>query len=320
MLSVRPEYATRQLDVNADKRALVLFFGLAYAIAWMLWLPLVLSQNGLGVLPVKMSLAAAIPGAFAPCLAAYITQRWSYGNWRAVDWIQGWRRAWIGILLGPLLLLVGQVVIPALLLANTSVADLHWRRLLDFPLAVVNPGILLTRPLGEGPGWRGYALPKLQGMVGPFRAARVLGLVWAMWHLPLFLVKGWTSVSIPVFLMILVGWSIIITCVFNWSGGSVVVAILAHSAGNAGGRFMGDLLAGVPIRDGVSGELVIALSLFSLAALLTVSTRGRLGKTAPENKVDGTQEDSAQEAEPTRCSEPGDDAPVDNQGSAAPGR
>jgi len=56
---------------------------------------------------------------------------------------------------------------------------------------MVNPGILLASPLGEEPGWRGYAPPKLQCMVGPFRATILLGLVWALWHLPLFLVKGW---------------------------------------------------------------------------------------------------------------------------------
>jgi hypothetical protein len=128
-------------------------------------------------------------------------------------------------------------------------------------------------------------------MIGPFQATMLLGAVWAMWHLPLFLVKGWTSASVPVFLMILVGWSVLISCVFNWTGGSVIVAVLAHSACNVGGGFMDDLLTGVPTRDGVSGELVIALSLLALATLLTIFTRGRLGKSAPENRVDGTQQD-----------------------------
>jgi membrane protease YdiL (CAAX protease family) len=217
-------------------------------------------------------------------------------------------------------MLLGEVVIPVLFLSKAPAIALHWEALLKYPLALLYPGVLLTSPLGEEPGWRGYALPKLQRMIGPFWATMLLGAVWAMWHLPLFLVKGWTSASVPVFLMILVGWSIIITCVFNWAGGSVIVAVLAHSAGNAGGRFMGDLLTGVPTRDGVSGELVIALSLLALAALLTVFTRGRLGEPAPENHVDGTQQNFAQDAEQTRCSEPGDDALVSNRGSAAPGR
>ena len=306
--------------MNADKRALVLFFGLAYAIAWILWLPLVLSQNGLGVLPVNMSLAAGIPGAFAPCLAAYITQRWSCGNWRAVDWIQGWRRAWIGILLAPLLLLLGQVVIPVLFLSKASAADLHWEALLKYPLWLLYPGVLLTSPLGEEPGWRGYALPKLQRMIGPFWATMLLGVLWAVWHLPVFLVKGWTSASVPAFVLIVIGYSTIITFVFNGSGSSVIAAVIAHSAANACSRFVGELLAGVPTRQGVSVVLVMALSLLGVSALLVVFTRGRLGKSAPENEVDGTREDSAQDAEQAGCSEPGDDASVSIREPVAPGR
>ena len=309
-----------QINVNTDKRALVLFFALAYAIAWILWLPLVLSQNGLGVLPVNMSLATAIPGAFGPCLAAYITQRWSCGNWRAVDWIQGWRRAWVGILFAPVFLLLGEVVIPVLFFSQVSAVDLHWEALLKYPLLLLNPGILLTSPLGEEPGWRGYALPKLQSMIGPFWATMLLGVLWAAWHLPLFFVKGWTSASIPVFALFVVGYSTIITVAFNASGSSVGVAVIAHSAANACSGLVGDLMDEVPTRQGMPVVLVMALSLLGVSALLVVFTRGRLGKSPTENMVHGTPEDSAQNAEQIRCSKPGDNALVENRGSTAPGR
>jgi membrane protease YdiL (CAAX protease family) len=280
--------------VNTDRQALVRFFLLAYGIAWVLWVPLVLSQRGLGLLPLDLPLRALLPGALAPSLAAYFTHRWCYGNWRAVDFIRGWRRAWIGILIAPLLVLVGGVVIPALFLTTTSASDLHWKGLLKYPLWVVHLNILLASPLAEELGWRGYALPKLQCMVGPFRATMVLGLVWALWHLPLFLVKGWTSASVPVFAMIVIGWSTIITFVFNWSGGSVIVAVIAHSAANACSPFLRDMLAGVPTREGVSWELVIALSLLALAAWLTAFTRGRLGQAEAKKGTNDSPDISAQ--------------------------
>ena len=172
------------------------------------------------------------------------------------------------MLVAPFLLLVGQVVIPALVLTKTSVADLHWKALLNYPFAVVYWGTLLTSPLGEEPGWRGYALPKLQCMMGPFRATMVLGLLWALWHLPLFLIKGWTNTPVPVFVMIGIARATIITCAFNWSGGSVIVAIIAHSAVNARGHVLVNLLAGAPTREGVSVVHVMALSLLTLAVLL----------------------------------------------------
>lgn len=307
-----------QLNVKADKRGLVLFFGLAYAIAWSLWLPLVLSQNGVGVLRVHLPLAAGIPGAFGPCVAAYIAQKWSRGNWRAVDWIQGWRRAWVGMLLAPFLLLLGQVVIPVLFLSQAPAVELHWGALLKYPLWLLYPGTLLTSPLGEEPGWRGYALPKLQGMMGPFWATMILGVLWAGWHLPLFLIKGWTSASIPVFALFMIAYSTIITFVVNASGNSVLVAVIAHSAANTCSSFVGELLAGVPTRQEAPVVLVMALSLLGVGALLVVFTHGRLGKLTAANEGDDTPEGSAQDAEQSTCSEPGDDAVIDNRGSGAP--
>ena|SRR5579859_8025339 len=272
----------RLSNVKSDKQAVVLFFFLAYGIAWVLWLPLVLSRHGLDLLPVDLPLSALLPGACAPTLAAYLAHRWCCGNWRAVDFVRGWRRAWRGILVASLLLLMGEVVIPVLFLTKTPAADLPWRELITYPFWVVNVHILVASPLGEEPGWRGYALPKLQGLAGPVWASLLLGLVWALWHLPLFLVKGWTSASVPSFIMIVIGCSTIITFAFNWSGGSVLVAVIAHSAMNACPRFLRGLLAGTPTREDWSWELVMGLSLLALAGLLIAFTRARLGETNAE--------------------------------------
>jgi membrane protease YdiL (CAAX protease family) len=53
---------------------------------------------------------------------------------------------------------------------------------LVFAVRFVNP---LDGPLGEEPGWRGYALPQLQTGRAPLGAALILGLFVALWHLPL---------------------------------------------------------------------------------------------------------------------------------------
>jgi len=113
--------------LTTDKRALVLYFSLAYGIGWILWAPLVLSKRGLGLLPLDLPIPALLPGGFAPLLAAYLTHRYCYGNWRAVDFRKGWPRAWLGILLAPLLFLAGEAVLPALFLTRTSAAALHWK-------------------------------------------------------------------------------------------------------------------------------------------------------------------------------------------------
>ncbi|WP_256253107.1 CPBP family intramembrane glutamic endopeptidase [Paenibacillus sp. UNC496MF] len=51
-------------------------------------------------------------------------------------------------------------------------------------------GSLLGGPFGEEPGWRGYALPKLQEKYRILGASLILGVLWTMWHLPFFFIQG----------------------------------------------------------------------------------------------------------------------------------
>jgi membrane protease YdiL (CAAX protease family) len=84
----------------------------------------------------------------------------------------------------------------------------------------------------------------------PFSAAAVcVGVLWAAWHLPLFLFRGWSSAPPAVFVLIMIGLSLVMAFAFNVSGGSVAVAILMHSAFNASPRFLEGYLNSVPTRD-----------------------------------------------------------------------
>jgi CAAX protease family protein len=63
--------------------------------------------------------------------------------------------------------------------------------------------------LGEEPGWRGFALPRLIERLGRTCGTLVLGIGWAVWHLPLFLIRGtaqYGTAFIP-FLILLTAWS-----------------------------------------------------------------------------------------------------------------
>lgn len=111
--------------------------------------------------------------------------------------------------------------------------------LVALPLALATTPALVSSiaPLGEEFGWRGYALPLLLARMSPWSASLLLGLVWSVWHLPLFALNG-------VFAMTLValGWwtattlalTLLMTALFIRSGGNVVIAgMIPHAMINA---------------------------------------------------------------------------------------
>jgi uncharacterized protein len=127
----------------------------------------------------------------------------------------------------------------------------------------------------EEPGWRGYALDALSRRLRLDRAALVLGLAWAAWHLPQFLLEGTYQQGLGigsgqfwVFLAGIVAQTFLYVWVVAGTGGSILAAIVFHALTN---------LAGELLDPTFVGELV-ALSLWVVAALALVVHWRRSGK------------------------------------------
>ena len=80
-------------------------------------------------------------------------------------------------------------------------------------------------------GWRGFALPRLLKRVSPLVASLGVGVLWAAWHIPLFLSGElpWADAAALVVL------SVLFTAVFVRTKQSVLIAFLMHAAFNAAG-------------------------------------------------------------------------------------
>ncbi|MFZ5825438.1 MAG: CPBP family intramembrane glutamic endopeptidase [Bacillota bacterium] len=118
----------------------------------------------------------------------------------------------------------------------------------DLPLALALAYFLVqvvTHLLTEEPGWRGFALPRLQERYGPLRASLILGLLWGCWHLPLFLIPGRPQESMPFVGMVIsvVAATVLITWLQN-NAESGFPAVLFHAAMNAGFAAFGTLTNG----------------------------------------------------------------------------
>jgi membrane protease YdiL (CAAX protease family) len=87
---------------------------------------------------------------------------------------------------------------------------------------------------GEEIGWRGYALPRMAARWGLGRSSLLLGGVWAAWHLPLFFMPGRDvqGQSFPLYVVQVTALSVAIAWLFGHTRGSLLLAMLMHSAVN----------------------------------------------------------------------------------------
>jgi membrane protease YdiL (CAAX protease family) len=117
-------------------------------------------------------------------------------------------------------------------------------------LAVVTNG-----GLGEEPGWRGFALPRLLQFMGPLPAAVTLGLVWGVWHLPAFFAQGGfvgQSSNFGMFLIATVAMTVFMTWIYLHANGNFLIAgVIPHLVANV----IGD--AHVLARDVDKIEVVV---------------------------------------------------------------
>ncbi len=129
--------------------------------------------------------------------------------------------------------------------------------------------LLIGGPLGEEFGWRGFALPRLQEGRDWRAASLWLGLIWGLWHLPLFFIPGSSQAHIPLlsFLLSVLAMSVLFAWLVNRCEGSVVIALLLHTAIN----FWPSIIPVLPTSEGhrpydflVAMLVVLALPLLML--------------------------------------------------------
>lgn len=135
--------------------------------------------------------------------------------------------------------------------------------------------MLLRGGLGEEPGLRGFALPRLQLRYGPTIASVIIGLLWAGWHLPVYLQSD--VVAVAVSLLLAFSFSFLFTFFYNFARESLWVVILLHAGMNAGDNAFEILLPG--LAD-TGWQIPAYLGLFILSIVLGVITWRRSRREA----------------------------------------
>jgi membrane protease YdiL (CAAX protease family) len=270
------------------RHPLVSFFVMAYAFSWIVWAPWVLGEDGAGLLPINISQTAsgylnATSILAGPTLAAFIMTATTEGRegvrrllGRYVLWRVGLRWYLFALLGIPLIMVLGTMVYSMEL---PNLGALGGPSYLLSYLGYFALVTLLGGPLLEEGGWRGFALPRMERLHGPLLASLILGVLWALWHLPEFLVPSWAASSggggvlgITLFTLTAITFTIVITWVFNNTRASLLLAILVHASIDT---FGGTLAAIFPAKA-VASAFPYMIGFGVVAVVLIVLTRGRL--------------------------------------------
>ena len=267
------------------------FFVLTYTISWLAWLPAILGYRG------GADTALSMIAQFGPALAAFVTVFYTGTSIRSwARQIVRWRVSprWYVVVFGLPAMLIGvQGAVFGLLGYPLDLSSIPGRLVNFLPSAVI---LALIAGLGEEPGWRGFALPRLQTRHAPVLATALLGGVWALWHLPLAFVDprfphGFTSAAPQILLALLTMFTIffyafIYTWVYNATR-SVLLCMLLHGSFNA---TIGLLPASFEVlQRGTYVALLVVqnVTLLAAVAILIVASRGLLAyDAAPERGPD----------------------------------
>ena len=259
--------------------ALIAFVALAYLLSWAWLLPIAI--NGSEVVS-GVGWPTHVPALLGPMAAALLVTGRTEGRAGLRDLLHRMVLVrvplrWWAVGLSPVFLLLTVAVAAAMGWTSVELAGIA-----QFPgiqagwgAAGVLATVVVVNGLGEETGWRGYLQPALQRRHGPLVATLGVATIWAVWHLPMFVVLASFRSFGP---LTLVGWcmgllsgAVVLGWLYNRSGGSILLVALWHAGFN--------LVSATAVGAGFLGAASTVLVIVAATALvLTELARTRSGR------------------------------------------
>lgn len=217
------------------------FLLITFGFSWLFWIPAALVAQGILTVSPAMErfLLDTNPAAWGPLLGAILTALFFEGWAGLKDLLKrgfkvriGWKWYLVILLLFPLL--IGASLWTAVLLGEPMPELPALARPYELPFAFMFI-LLLGGPLQEEFGWRGFLLDKLQEKRSALTSGIITGLVWGVWHLPLFFMPRqefyynrpvWGLLLSTTLVGILFAW------VYNNTGRSIFAMLIFHTTFN----------------------------------------------------------------------------------------
>ena len=224
------------------RHPMIAFVILSYALTWALTIPFVYCWRVVLEREFAPWLLVFFPAPFGPTFAALI-MAWRLEGREGLRRLLGRLKIWrVGA--GPWLVAIFLFsLIVAVAVAASGAGPTVFAGFSSSGFAMIPVLWLLALPFGPLPeelGWRGWLLPRLQSIMSPLAASLVVGVVWTFWHTPMFWFPGaaipssleLSATAVLLYLAQIVAEAILFTVLFNRSNGSVLLAIVFHTAFN----------------------------------------------------------------------------------------
>ena len=147
---------------------------------------------------------------------------------------------WVVVALGlwPVLILAGNQIAEGV---GIAVPPATWPDI-PFPLILIESFIwafLFGGALNEEPGWRGFALPRLQRRFTPLIASLIIGALWGLWHVPYHLLGIYGGGAFGALIRVMdIPRAVLFTWVYNRSKGNLLILLLLHASTNTTSYFL----------------------------------------------------------------------------------
>ncbi|WP_135363778.1 CPBP family intramembrane glutamic endopeptidase [Halosimplex halophilum] len=263
------------------RRPVVSYFVLTFAFSWSVAGLLYLATGG------DAPFVAAIPYAWGPLFGGAVTIRLLGGSVRAwVGQVRNWRVGAHWYVLGVAIVMLRTDIgaaVAALSGAGIAVQADGWQlyaMAFNFLVTLFFAGAL------EEFGWRGFAQVRLQKRYDATLVSALIGVVWAVWHVPLMLIGVGDFVGPTDYVVMAVGSSVVYSWLYNSTNGVLPVVMVAHAASNMPGvlRATGDVPAIVD-RFPIGPSALFALSV--VAAVVWYAGSDDLSRDGPLPDVPG---------------------------------
>jgi membrane protease YdiL (CAAX protease family) len=144
------------------------------------------------------------------------------------------------------------------------------------PLIIIN---ITSGPMGEELGWRGFALQELKKKQNTFLSSIIIGMVWGLWHFPLWLVSGFSGIDFIVysssFMLGIISFSIFISYYYLKTR-NIIVAVLIH--------FTFNILMQLVVLEDTKFILFVSI-LYLFASLAIVLSNRKMFFNRPSEKI-----------------------------------